>query len=68
MKNSNKKFSEQAGVTNVLNCYRDHANPVQCKRGLSSYSTQRSTEHTIVRIYTVEVKCAGPLCQLSTNC
>ena len=33
--NENFKYErllEQAGVINVSSCYRDHANPVQCKR------------------------------------
>ena len=32
MKTSNMKVLEQAGEANVSSCYRDHANPVQCKR------------------------------------
>ena len=29
-----ESLKEQAGMPNVLSCYRDHANSVQCKRGL----------------------------------
>ena len=30
-----ERLLEQTGVANVLSCYSDHANPVQCKRGLN---------------------------------
>ena len=28
-----KSLLEQAAVANASNCYREHANPIQCKRG-----------------------------------
>ena len=30
-----ERLLEQAGMANISSCYRDHANPVQCKRGVN---------------------------------